>query len=271
MALQNTSSTIHSIQKIFEAYVKERRSEQKFFFYITSRSKEAKEKIIKWDLPDFADNDNLFPFFFLYALKTYSLLRLGNRFLQAKTKKEQGQVLIDDFIFPITVEKESALLGYHVLYQESDNRIIGSSLLMHLIEEFERLIERKPTYVAKSEREVSKKDWEENPCLLINDIKYINLINELRVSIEYSERVCIRYKEVNGKYEMIFQPNLEDVVNLVTPLLFGDVYYKVKEILNNGEGLQKVDFEAKKEMQQAIQVMSPQRPQQKNGKKKTKK
>ena len=57
----------------------------------------------------------------------------------------------------------------------------------------------------------------------------------------------------------------------MTPMLFGDMYYTVKDILNNGEGLQKVNFDAKREMQQAVQAPLPQRPQQKNGKKKGKK
>lgn len=271
MALLNTSSAIHSIQKIFEGYIKERRIEQKFIFYIPSRNKEAKDRIMRFDIQDLADNDNLFPFFYIYALKTFSLLKIGNSFLQAKTKQDQLRVVANEFLFPITVEKESALLGYHVLYDQSDNRMISTSLLMHLIEEFEKLIGKKPTFTAKSEREVAKKDWEENPCILISDYKYINLMHELKTSIEYSERVCVRYRDSGGKQEMVSKPNLEVVTNLITPMLFGDMYYTVKDILNNGEGLQKVNFDAKREMQQAVQAPLPQRPQQKNGKKKGKK
>ena len=239
---------VEDLRKFFEIYTTERLLEKKVIFYIPSKEEETKTPFTAILSKSIADQDQLFPFFLGKGIRLFNQLNLSRKYIMLD-ERNRNNTLREEFIPYFSIYEPKAWLGINLTIIPSiiDN-ISKGSLMLQLIQIFENLIDRKIDYRYENLKSLNKREFENNRCLLVEGIKYINLKEDLQDFLRImKEEKAGYYIDVDEKGELIKgMPDMDSINDyLLEP--YNTLIKDVKHEIEKGEGLQRVSLENNKE------------------------
>lgn len=253
---------LEKIKEVFEKYIDTDPNKDKVVFYIPNESppdpnSKNREPIVRVFHKSFYDQDGCFPYIFFQAIKSQNHLYISNRLVGVIDDRIKQRIVSEMYVEPCFVFNPNAWMGHNIgLLKESLEKTSQTSLLMHLIDTYETLIERKPDATFESEKNVSPNDYKKYRCIQTTDKKYINLKDNFQIYLKEATERGLGFFVKNGEfYTENGKPSLSSVMAFLD--VQPEIYPEVKEHIEKGEGLQRVQHDHKRENQGLNNIPQP--------------